>query len=248
MWRSVLLLMLWLPCTVDAQTLRIAAAADLRFVMPELVSSFQQQSGVRVNVTYGSSGNITNQLRHGAPYDVFFSADVAYAERLQQWQLTRGEALHYAEGYVALFASHRSALDVDADLSGLKQALLAGQIQKFAIANPAHAPYGQLAERILREHQLWEMIEDRLLLAENAAQVMQFSLTGNVDGGIVPYAMAIQPQMAARGRYQQLPGSLYQVAVILKQAPLVAEQFLEFIASDEALAIFQAHGFGRVGD
>lgn len=237
-------LLLLIIAPVQAETIRVAAAADLRFVMPELVEQYQQTTSDKIAVTYGSSGKIASQIKYGAPYDIFFSAHARYTNILSEQQLIRGRALHYANGYLALFARNQSSLAIDTAFAGLRQALAKQQVNKFAIANPEHAPYGQLAKQQLEQADLWYMLQPHLLLAENAAQVMQFTLTGNVDGGVVPYAMAVQPEIARQGRAIKLPEALHQYVVVLKTAPPTAENFLTFIRSAAAKKTFNRHGFG----
>lgn len=243
-WIRVLcLLPLLLSSAVEASQMRIAAASDLRFVMPELVARFGQLTGTDINVTYGSSGNLATQIRYGAPYDMFFSADRRYTSPLVERGLTRGETMQYARGHLALFTRHDSPLSPDDGLANLRMRLEAGTLGKFVIANPQHAPYGQMAQQRLQAEGLWEAIRPRLLYAENAAQAMQFALTTDVEGGIVPYALASLPQMQSRGKSVRLAGSLAQHVVILKQAPAEADDFIDFIASDQADKIFIKHGF-----
>ena len=243
---SVLLFML-ATSLCQASSLRVAAAADLRYVMPDLIAAFKAESGVDVAVTYAASGNLTSQIRHGAPYDVFFSANPSYIRLLVEEGLTAGNAIDYAQGYLALFANRHSSVKVDRELTGLEAALASGNISKIAIANPQHAPYGQAAVRVLNQAGLYDKAKPFLLLAENASQVTQFSLTADVDIGFIPYTHALQPAIARRGQSVRLDIKLQQQMVVLKSHQQGSAEFAHFIQTEPAKRLFQQHGFDVTG-
>ena len=228
---------------LHAETIRIAAATNLRYVLPKLTQLFSQQTGQQVAVSYAASGTLTTQLLHGAPFELFLSADPQYIERLIQAGLTQGDAANYAQAQLALFSAIHSAIPLDKDLLGLKKVLQEGGLSKIAIANPQHAPYGQLAELELKKAGLWQAIQSHLLKAENASQVVQFSLSSSVSAGFIPYSHIIQPQFAKKGKYIKLASTLQQQAIALKTASTVAQQFLAFIQTDNAQSIFEQYGF-----
>jgi molybdate transport system substrate-binding protein len=123
-----------------AENLVIAAASDLQFALPELVQQFEKETGADVKLTFGSSGNFTNQIRNGAPFDMFFSADLSYPQQLEADQLVEpGTVYHYADGRIVLWMGKASKLPLDQGLSILKLP----EVKKIAIANPEHAPYGR---------------------------------------------------------------------------------------------------------
>lgn len=228
---------------VYADTLHIAAATNLRFVLPELVDEFEQQTGHDVLVSYAASGTLTTQIQHGAPFELFMSASPTYIQRLIDAKLTNGEAVNYAQSQLALFASSDSTLLVDKDLNGLKLAMQQGTLNKLAIANPRHAPYGQAAQSALQQAGLWQQVQPYLLMAENASQVMQFSLSTVVAAGFVPYTHIIQPQLASRGRYVKLGVTLQQQAISLGMTNNTSKQFLDYIQTENARNLFTKHGF-----
>jgi molybdate transport system substrate-binding protein len=238
-----LMLLLLFAGTAQAEPVRVAAASDLRYVMPDLVAEFKKQTDIDIAVTYAASGTLTTQIRHGAPYDLFFSANPKYIELLLELDLTAGEPVDYAQGDLALFAGKHSSVNVDKALSGLVESVRAGQVKKIAIANPQHAPYGQAAVKALEQAGIYQAAQPFLLLAENASQVTQFSLTPDVDAGFIPYTHAIQPKIAARGSYVRLDSKLQQQMVILKQHDAAAGQFAAFIMSEAGRALFIQHGF-----
>jgi len=228
---------------LQAAEIHIAAASNLRYALSELIIEFDKQSGHHINVSYAASGTLTTQIQHGAPFDIFLSADPHYVERLREDRLTEGEVINFAEAEMVLFSSAQSSLSLDDKLLGLKSALERGDLKKVAIANPKHAPYGQAAQLLLERATIWQAIQSRLLIAENASQAIQFALTSQVDAGFVPYSYMLQPQISSKGRYIKLDITLPQQAVLIKGASAEAKQFLDFIQSEAAKAMFRTQGF-----
>jgi molybdate transport system substrate-binding protein len=228
------------------ETLTVAAAADLQPVMTEIAARFEQQSGARVKLSFGSSGNFFAQIENGAPYDVFFSADVDYPTKLQAAGLIEpGSLYRYATGKIALWAWGGSTVDVSKGLSVLRT----DAVQKLAIANPAHAPYGRAAEAALKSAGSWDSVSSKLVLGENIAQTAQFVQSGNADVGIVALSLVLAPGMKGEGRYFVVPQNLYppllQAAVILKnsQHKNLARTFLQFVKSSEITSLLRQYGF-----
>lgn len=239
--------LLLLSCICAAQELTIAAASDLQVVMPELVAAFEKKTSKKVRVAYGSSGNFFAQIQNGAPFDVFFSADVDYAKRLETTGRTRPGTLYvYATGRIVVWTPNGSRLDLERD--GLK-ALLSPEVKRIAIANPAHAPYGRAAKTALETAGVFERVREKLILGENASQAMQFVHTGNAQAGILALSLALSPAMKAQGRYWLVPQELYspldQAAVILSGAkdPDVAREFLAFLKGDAGREGMKRFGF-----
>ncbi|KAB2940048.1 MAG: molybdate ABC transporter substrate-binding protein [Hyphomicrobium sp.] len=225
----------------------IAAAADLRFALAEVAELFRNQTGHSVKLVFGSSGNFFTQLEHGAPFEVYLSADEAYVKQLAARGLTRDEGTLYAVGRIVIFAPTGSPLEVDGNLAGLAVALNEGRIERFAIANPEHAPYGRAAREALLALGLWHNIEQSLVLGENASQAAQFAASGSAQGGIVPLSLVLRPEVADRGTWALLPESLHaplrQRMVLLKHAGAVADKFYYFVQEPAARAILQRYGF-----
>jgi len=230
-----------------AQELTVAAAADLQFAMQDIATQFQKQSGTSVRVSYGSSGNFYQQLQNGAPFDLFFSANVDYARKLESAGLTEPGSLYpYATGKIVLWVPQESKVDVSAGLA----ALLDPAIKKVAIANPAHAPYGQAAVAALKREGLYDQVAGKLVMGENISQAASFVASGAADAGIVALSLAVSQNMKDKGRYFEIPVSDYpaieQACVILKSAKdkEAAKKFLEFVKSPAAREILAKYGFG----
>jgi molybdate transport system substrate-binding protein len=228
------------------QQLTIAAAADLQPAMTEMAARFEQQTGVKVNLSFGSSGNFYAQIQNGAPYDLFFSADVEYPRKLEAAGLTvPGSLYRYAIGKIALWVPKHCAINVS---NGL-EVLATPAVKKIAIANPAHAPYGRAAEAALRNAGLWEKVASKLVSGENIAQAAQFVESGSADAGIIALSLAMSPAMKGRGDYFIIPQELYpplqQGAVILKASGNVetARNFLEFLKAPGTISPLKQYGF-----
>ena len=231
----------------------IAAAADLKFALTDIADRFAQR-GATVSITYGSSGTFNTQIAQGAPFQMFLSADENFVFQLADAGLTQDRGVLYAIGRLVLFAPHGSRLPVDAKLSGLKVALAHGQIQRFAIANPEHAPYGRAARAALQSQGLWSSLETKLVFGENAAQAMQFSASGSSDGGIVPLSLSKVPAIAKLGSFALLPAAwhsaepLHQRMVLLKNANAIASDFFRYLQTPAAREVFIRYGFALPDD
>jgi molybdate transport system substrate-binding protein len=225
----------------------IAAASDLQFALTDIAAAFTAQTGRDVRLSFGSSGNFRRQIADGAPFDVFLSADAAYADALVAERRTDGVAVAYAIGRLALFVPDGSPIEPDAELRGVAAALRAGRLGKFAIANPAHAPYGRAAREVLMHRGLWPAIESHLVLGENVSQAAQFAVSGGAQAGIVAASLLRAPGMAGRGRAVILPASDYdplvQKMVLLARAGGTARAFFAFVQSASARAILERYGF-----
>lgn len=234
---------------------RVAAAATLQYALEEIAEAFRAGTGETVQLTLGSSGNLARQIRQGAPFHVYLSADEDFVLDLANDGYTHGEGDLYAIGRIVIMAPHGSPLAPDENLEDLGRALEDGRITRFAIANPEHAPYGRRAEEALRHRGLWELLEPRLVYGENVAQAAQFATSGNAQGGIIAYSLALSPQLAARGSFALIPEDwhepLRQRMALLKDAGPGAERFYAYLQQEEARAILRRHGFllpGEVAD
>jgi len=225
-----------------ADNIHIAAASNLRFVLPELIEEFTLQTEHHISVSYAASGTLTAQIQYGAPFELFFSADPSYIKRLISANLTQGKVVNYAQSQLALFASNESELLIDNGIESLEKILNNGLLSKVAIANPLHAPYGYAAKLSLKKAGLWQKIQPYLLVAENASQVMQFSLSTTVNAGFVPYSFIIQPQLSSLGRFIKLDITLQQQAVLLRNSSEVGPLFLKFIQTKSAHEILIKNG------
>ena len=228
------------------QEITVAAAADLQFAMQEIVARFYKDTGATVHVIYGSSGNFFQQIQNGAPFDMFFSANLDYPRKLEAAGLTDpGSYYEYARGKLALWAPNGSKLDVG---SGLR-VLLVPSINKIAIANPQHAPYGQAAVAAMQKEGVYEKVKDRMVLGENISQTASFVLSGSADVGIVALSLAVAPNMKDQGRYFLVPAADYppiqQACVILAPSKNkeTARQFLRYIRNSAVQELLQTYGF-----
>jgi molybdate transport system substrate-binding protein len=246
---------LWAMCALwlcagalraDAET-RIAAASDLQFVLPQLAEAFRHETGEDVTVIFGASGNLTRQIRQGAPFDVFMSADSAYVAELRRLGLTQGAGAVYAIGRLALVVPKTSGLSLDAGLASLKAAIDRGAIARFAIANPEHAPYGARARQALVAAGQWPHIEPRVVLGENVAQATQYVLSGNADAGLIAHAMTFGPSVRDRLRVTLVSDSLHapliQEMTLLPGADPGAVRFFAFMRTEKARSILALNGF-----
>jgi len=230
----------------------VAAAADLKFALDEIAAAFKKDTGHSVKLTFGSSGTFATQIRNGAPFQMYLSADEEYVSRLHAEGFTRDTGTLYAIGRIVLLAPSTSKLSVDSELRGLAAQLKAGQIKRFAIANPGHAPYGRRAEEALRKAGLWEQIRPKLVLGENVAQAAQFATSGSTGGGIVALSLAMSPQMAKIGRFAVIPADwhapLRQRMVLLKNAGATAHSFYGYLQTPAARSIMRRYGFELPGE
>ena len=227
-----------------AGKITVAAAADLKFAMDEIVTTFKQANpGNEVDVIYGSSGKFHTQIQQGAPYDLYFSADIAFPRELVKAGFAASEATPYAFGRIVLWSASQ-------DASKMTLASLTDQkIARVAIANPKHAPYGKRAEEALRASGLWEKVESKLIYGENIAHTAQFVQTGNAQVGIIALALAVNPELANKGGYWLIPENLHepleQGYIITKRAEgnALAKRFADYMGSKPARAVMTRYGF-----
>ncbi|MFA7268156.1 MAG: molybdate ABC transporter substrate-binding protein [Sterolibacterium sp.] len=225
----------------------VAAAADLKFALPELAQAFETASGRKLRLSFGSSGMFAQQIAQGAPFELFFSADESYVERLYKAGRSENLGKLYASGRIALFVPNGSPVQIDGNLGNLAAAARDGRLKHLAIANPEHAPYGRAAREALRHAGIWELVSDKLVLGENAAQAAQFAASGSAQAGIVPLSLARAPDLAARGAFATLPESwhapLKQRMVLIQGASETAQLFYAFMQTPAARTILIRHGF-----
>ena len=234
--------------TANSAVPHIAAAADLQFALPEIVAAFARSSGQQVKVSFGSSGTFARQIIQGAPFELFLAADENSARQVIDAQRSTGAVAHYATGRLALFLPAGSPINADRTLADFTAAVRDGRLKRLAIANPAHAPYGRAAREVLEKTGVWNEVQNRLVLGDNAAQAAQFAASGAAQAGLIPLSLARAPELAARGAYVTLPEAwhapLHQTLVQIKDAGAVARAFAAFLQGAEARAILARNGFG----
>jgi molybdate transport system substrate-binding protein len=235
-----------LATLVNAQDLTVAAAADLQSVMQEISTRFQKETGKTVKVIYGSSGNFLQQIQNGAPFDMFFSANLDYPKKLEAGGLTEaGTFYEYAIGKIVVWVPNDSKLDISSGLPSL----LNPAVNKVAIANPLHAPYGQAAVAAMKKEDVYEKLANKFVMGENISQTASFALSGSVDAGIIALSLALSPNLKDKGRFAEIPTKDYppieQACVILKssQHKDAARVFLSFIKTSAITDLFRAYGF-----
>ena len=240
---------LLMSAPAHAEKITVAAAADLKFAMDEIVTSYNKShSGDEIQVVYGSSGKFFTQIQQGAPYDLFFSADIAYPRELAKKGLAASAVIPYAFGRIVLWSNSMDAAKMT--LTSIADS----KVTKIAIANPKHAPYGKRAEEALRSAGLWDKVQPKLVFGENIAQTAQYVQTGNAQVGVIALSLALNPELAKKGGYYLIPnklhGALEQGYVITKRGvnkPL-AKKFAEYMGSKQARAVMTKYGFVLPGE
>jgi molybdate transport system substrate-binding protein len=229
-----------------AQEITVVAAADLQFAMQEVASRFQKETGKTLKLIYGSSGNFFQQIQNGAPFDMFFSANLDFPKKLEASGLADpGSYYQYARGKIVIWVPNESKLDLS---SGLK-VLLDSSVKKIAVANPQHAPYGQAAVAAMQHEKIYEKVKEKFVLGENISQTASFVASGAADVGIVALSLALSSNMKGRGRYIEVPSDEYppieQACVILAASKNkeAARQFLSFFRNPGIADVLKTYGF-----
>jgi len=222
----------------------IAAASDLKFALDSVAVVFRKKYSGTVEIAYGSSGKLFEQVSNGAPFDIFFSADIEYPNKLKEKGLTASDIYIYGVGRIVVWSKK-----IDVEKEGMNSLLSPG-VKKIAIANPLHAPYGKRAEEALKFYKMHDTIKNKLVLGENISQAAQFVTTGAADIGIVAYSLALSPNMKKEnGKFYLIPENahqrLQQAVVITKQGKAndFAQTFLSFVKSSEAKQVLSYFGF-----
>lgn len=244
-FKSLIAAFAMLACaSAHAEKITIAAAADLKFAMDEIVVEFKKSNpSDDVEVIYGSSGKFHTQIQQNAPYDLYFSADIAFPRELAKSGFAASEVRPYAFGRIVLWSATHDASKMT--LASLTDA----QISRIAIANPKHAPYGKRAQEALESVGLWDKLQSKFVYGENIAHTAQFAETGNAQVGIIALALAVNPQLAKKGGYWLIPDNLHEALeqgfIITKRAQQnkLAKQFADYMASKPARTVMVKYGF-----
>lgn len=232
------------PISSFADTLKVAVASNFTRAMEEISTRFQQQSGHQLQIAYGSSGKFYAQIQHGAPFQVFLSADQAKPAALIKNGLALADSrFSYAIGALALWSQDEQLVDNKAKV------LTTSNFTKLAIANPKLAPYGAAAMQTLTKLGLNNQLQDKLVLGENISQTYQFVVTGNAQLGFVALSQVMAEGTVSKGSFWPVPAELHdpikQDAVLLKNAENspVAQAFIEYLQSEEARQIIEKYGY-----
>jgi molybdate transport system substrate-binding protein len=214
--------------------------------MQDVAAGFQKETGKEIKLIYGSSGSFFQQIQNGAPFDMFFSANLDYPKKLESSGLTAsGSYYQYARGKIVVWVANDSKTNID---SGLKS-LLDPSVKKIAVANPQHAPYGQAAVAAMKNEGVYEKVKDKFVLGENISQTASFVVSGAADVGVVALSLALSPNMKNKGRYREIPTTEYppieQACVILSSSKdkETAKQFLSYIKTAAVADTLKRYGF-----
>lgn len=241
--RLLLVLGLWMGLMAPARAaaLTVAAASSVQEPLTELARAFERATGQQVRPVFGASGKFVAQIAQGAPFDLFFSADTSYPDRLESQGLSGSPRL-YARGRLVLWAPRGSVFDVQLGMDVLRDRRLG----HLAVANPRLAPYGRAAVEAMHSAQVAEAVATKLVLGENVAQTLQFALSGGADLAFVPLSLAVSPKI--RGTYWLVPEGLHAPldaeAVVLKSSrqPALAERFLSYCTGPSAVPVWRRYG------
>ena len=242
----LLLSLIGLPA-LAANELYLAVASDMSYCMDELGAAFSKQvPQARLRVSVGASGNFYAQIKHGAPFDLFLSADMTYPSRLAaDGAADRASLAPYALGRLAIWS-----LDARFELTQGMRVFADQRLTRIAIANPDVAPYGHAAKAALVLYGLWDSVKPKLVLGENIAQTAQFVQTGNAELGIVSLATVLAPRLKGIGQYYLIPEAgmppiEHGMIVTSKgRANWLAARFARFMRSEAARDILVRYGFG----
>jgi molybdate transport system substrate-binding protein len=227
-----------------AAEVNAAVASNFSAPMKQIVTLFQQQSGDTVKLSFGSTGKFYAQIKGGAPFDVFFAADTATPQRLEDEELTvGGSRFIYALGGLVLWSAQSGYVDDKGSV------LRKGDYTRLAIADPKLAPYGMAAKQTLEKLALWNSIRNRMVMGENITQTYQFVATGNAELGFVALSQVMRDGKVSNGSWWRVPAQMYkpirQSAVLLSGAKdkAAAQAFLDFLKSKKAAAVIRSYGY-----
>lgn len=232
--------------TVGAEEVRVAVASNFLSTLNEIITQFEKETDHTVVVSAGSSGKLYAQIKHGAPFELFFSADVNRPKLLEEEGLAvQGSRFAYSVGRLTLWSP-----DPDMVKGEGKIVLEHGTFDHLAIANPKTAPYGLAAEQTLKKLGLWESLKHRLVRGENIGQTFQFVFSKNAQLGFVSLSQVLDPKINGRGSRWDVPATFHdpleQGAVLLMtgQHHAAAKAFLEYVKGDKSRAIIERFGYG----
>ncbi|MCF2486634.1 molybdate ABC transporter substrate-binding protein [Dyadobacter sp. CY347] len=233
-------------CSKPSDKIVIATAANVQYVMKEIKAEFEKETGKEIDIVVGSSGKLTTQIREGAPFDVFVSADTKYPQEIFKNGGSAEKPKIYALGTLVLWSKDIPKADLNID------SLANDKVKKIAIPNPETAPYGEAAIQVLRSRKVFEKIEKKLVFGESIAQTAQYITSGNVEAGFNALSIVLSPEMKDQGNYIILDSTAYkpieQAAILLNHSDdspkkETSEQFYKFLYSQKAKAIFQKYGY-----
>jgi molybdate transport system substrate-binding protein len=233
---------------VQAQKVNVAAAANLRYVLTEIKDMYVKQNPKsKVNITFGSSGTLVQQISNGAAFDFFMAADNEFPVKLKDKGLTVGPMVIYAYGKLALYST-----TISVEKEGLA-ALKMASVKKIAVANPQTAPYGDRSVELLKSQGWYDELKDKIVIADNISAAAQYAFTSNTELGFIAYSFALAPDMAGKGHCYIIPQKLYkpieQACILLKTSTYNTEaaKFKKYVLSDAVKPIWEKYGYGVPG-
>ncbi len=243
---KIVLASLALASALAAQTITVAAAANMKYAVTDIAKEFSKETGIEVKIITGASGKLTQQIMSGAPYDAFLSADVEYPAKLAKGGYTTTPAQVYAYGTLILWSN------TGADLSKGVAVVADPSVKKIAVANPKTAPYGIEAMNAMKYTKVANVAAPKIITAESISQVGAYVTTKAVDVGFMAKSVVLSPEMKNVGKWVEVDPKSYntidQAMVGLKngmpQNQIAAKKFLRFMSSAKALEILKASGYG----
>lgn len=225
-----------------SDNIEIAVAANMQYAIKELTAAFEDSSGIACNVSVSSSGNLTNQIKNGAPYEVFLSADMSYPEELYKTGFAIEAPKPYAFGKLVLWTTGNEAPSIDM--------LTEDRIKHIAIGNPRLAPYGVAAKEVLKHYNLYDKLEEKFVFGESITQVNLFVNSGAAEVGFTALAVVMSPDLNDQGHWTAVSDSLYspigQGVVLIRQKGSISEKaqlFYDFLFSQTSKDILSSYGY-----
>lgn len=240
------ILILLSGCNKPSDKIIVATAANVQYVMKELKQEFEKETGKEIQVVVSSSGKLTAQIREGAPFDVFVSADTKYPEEIFKNGGSDEKPKIYAYGTLALWSLSIPENELNIN------ALSSEKIKKIAIPNPKLAPYGEAAEQALEKENLLTPLKSKIVYGESIAQAAQYITTGSVEVGFTALSVILAPEMKGKGYYTIIDSTSYkpiaQAALLLRHSDNspkkeISQKFYDFLFSEKAKAIFKKYGY-----
>lgn len=239
--KSFFILLIFFSISLFAQTVKVAAAANLRYVLEDIKVQYELKNPKsKIILNFGSSGAFVQQITNGADFDLFMAADKWYPETLKTKGLVTGKVETYAFGKLVIWSN---TFNVSKGLKSLTDVA----VKRIAIAKPDLAPYGARAVECLKYYKIFEKLKNKIVYADNISQSAQFAQTGNAEIGFIALSLTMTPEM--KGSYFVLDPKSYQpveqAMVLVKswQSNPEAAKFMKFVLSTTCKPIFEKHGF-----
>ena len=234
-------LLLLLPCYALADTIRVAVASNFSKPIEAIAARFEDHTGHRLILVFGSTGKHYAQIINGAPFELFLAADMQRPKLLEQQGIAiAGTRFTYARGRLVLWSPRNNYVDAEGKI------LESGEFRHLAIANPKLAPYGMAAQEVLESRGLWKSLQQRLVRGESIGQAYQFVGSGNAELGFVAYSQINQPNLINTGSYWVIPQTLYEPIeqqVVLLKENTVARDFLSYMQKQEIKKLIFQYGY-----